>query len=250
MDEIEQFIHLNNRKFLSKKKHLFAPLALLNLKTFGCVRLNSDGRFAHLSNDLEAVQKWYHYKQHLLFPYLKDPRLLRTGYAFAESTDQKHKDFFIRTHKVDRGLVIIQVEESQMNGFIFFPQEGQFEAESLFSNLEMILKFSRYFLQEADCEMERIMAQQFDLKKDKGESFSRDDAHHPLSRSNQKVNHFLKAISLLTPREQQCLDLLKQGRSAQSTAAILEISRRTVEHHIDNIKMKFKCNSKWELLNK
>lgn len=250
MSDIEQFIYQTNRKFHSKRKNLFAPLELLNIKTFGCVRLNSDGRFAHLSSNLEGVQTWYHFEQHHLFPYLKDPRLLRSGYDIAEVFDSSQKDFFIDTYKINRGLVFIQIEECRMTGFIFFPEAGPFEIESLFLNLEMLHKFARYFLQEADCEIERIMAGQFDLKKNIGEVFSQDDSTLLLSRSNPKINHFLKSISLLTPREQQCLDLLKQGRSAQSSAAILGISRRTVEHYINSIKIKFKCRSKWELLNR
>ena len=40
------------------------------------------------------------------------------------------------------------------------------------------------------------------------------------------------------------LTIYLEGRSAQSTAAILGLSRRTVEHYFENIKVKLNCRSK------
>jgi DNA-binding CsgD family transcriptional regulator len=39
-----------------------------------------------------------------------------------------------------------------------------------------------------------------------------------------------------------------QGKSAKQTGAILNISQRTVEFHLDNIKQKAQCRTKLELL--
>lgn len=54
----------------------------------------------------------------------------------------------------------------------------------------------------------------------------------------------------LTTRESEILHYLVRGYSAKSTAARLNISFRTVESHIDNIKTKLDVETKAELINK
>jgi DNA-binding CsgD family transcriptional regulator len=54
--------------------------------------------------------------------------------------------------------------------------------------------------------------------------------------------------SLLTLRETECLFFLLRRCSAKETANILNLSYRTVEHHIEVIKSKFLCKSKAELI--
>ncbi len=76
--------------------------------------------------------------------------------------------------------------------------------------------------------------------------------------SEEKValNKFIDAIGLsdylngnqLTTREFECLFILSKGLSAKEMARILNISNRTIENHIMNIKVKFDVRSNIELL--
>jgi DNA-binding CsgD family transcriptional regulator len=52
----------------------------------------------------------------------------------------------------------------------------------------------------------------------------------------------------ISKREAECLYLLSQGKSAKEIALTLKISNRTVEWYFKQIKYKFKCNSKYELI--
>jgi DNA-binding CsgD family transcriptional regulator len=54
----------------------------------------------------------------------------------------------------------------------------------------------------------------------------------------------------LTPREFQCLKYLMQGYSAKQTAQVLNISPRTIECYLKNIKEKAECRTQLELLSK
>lgn len=54
----------------------------------------------------------------------------------------------------------------------------------------------------------------------------------------------------LSQRESQCLYHLIRGKTAKVTAKILGLSPRTVEHYIDNIKVKLCVSSKSELIDK
>lgn len=51
-----------------------------------------------------------------------------------------------------------------------------------------------------------------------------------------------------TPREMDCLVLLCQNKSAKEQAKILNLSYRTIEHCLENIKRKSKCKNKIELI--
>lgn len=70
------------------------------------------------------------------------------------------------------------------------------------------------------------------------------------------LTKFIEAIGLsdylegktLTPREFECLLILSKGLSAKEMARVLNLSSRTVENHIMNIKEKFEVSSNIELL--
>lgn len=74
---------------------------------------------------------------------------------------------------------------------------------------------------------------------------------------NDTIIHYLKRInrnrelvSHLTDREFECLLLLLEGKSAKVISSIMNISNRTVEVHIYNIKKKMSCRSRAELISK
>ena len=74
-----------------------------------------------------------------------------------------------------------------------------------------------------------------------------------LTRINTKKNIILaleKNVQniKLSARQKQCLFFLVYGKSAKIIARILNISHRTVETHIETLKVKFGCHSKSDLI--
>jgi DNA-binding CsgD family transcriptional regulator len=53
---------------------------------------------------------------------------------------------------------------------------------------------------------------------------------------------------IISDREMSCIELLMAGISANESAKILGISKRTVEKHVENVKQKIGHNSKGELI--
>lgn len=62
------------------------------------------------------------------------------------------------------------------------------------------------------------------------------------------ILHYQGNIIKLSPRELECLQLLKSGYTAKETAQQFGLSYRTVEHHINNIKLKFGLNRKSDVI--
>lgn len=56
--------------------------------------------------------------------------------------------------------------------------------------------------------------------------------------------------TMLSARELDCLSHMLQGKSARETSILLGLSKRTVEHYIENIKDKFGISKKSELIEK
>lgn len=66
---------------------------------------------------------------------------------------------------------------------------------------------------------------------------------------NQKLNVTGSEV-YFTEREIEVLTLLVKGLTARQIAAALTISKRTVEHHLENMKQKACCKTKFELIDK
>ncbi|QLH41729.1 MAG: PAS domain-containing protein [Coxiellaceae bacterium] len=76
--------------------------------------------------------------------------------------------------------------------------------------------------------------------------------------SNRKTNRLLQQSSYvigeknnavnLTPRQSECLFHILRGKTTKNIAKLLHLSPRTVEEHIAELKYKFGCKSKAELI--
>lgn len=82
------------------------------------------------------------------------------------------------------------------------------------------------------------------------------DVIHLLSQLDDKLDLDVQHYTLnhhdnpfkLTPRECECLFLIIRGKTAKDIAALLLLSKRTVESYIENIKNKMNCQNKAEIL--
>lgn len=58
----------------------------------------------------------------------------------------------------------------------------------------------------------------------------------------------VNGMPLLTAREQQVLELVAQGLSAKEVAQEIEIAPRTVERHIENVRLKTRARNRTHMV--
>lgn len=244
LDMVDQYLIKEDRKV----KKICDPLAHLGLPYCWYFFVEEDGTFGMLSNDVEYVEYFIASDMHLNVPYYSHPSNFKSGYVCTTSAFKDHEIEKIKSSfSMERILAILKVEETRLEGFGFY--DRNLNSQSLLNylpNIDLLEKFIGYFKRETAHLIKK--QRDFSIKNERGQEFFNVDSSIPLVK-NLKAQSFLKEIYNLSPQEERCLKLLKQGYTAQASASILNISNRTVEAHINNIKKKFKCNSKLELHN-
>lgn len=228
-----------------------SPLMVnLGIPYFTYYFIEEDGRFGTLANNPEFMEYYYSSGMHLNNPYMSHPSLFRNGYIISPCTFTEHEQKNIKQKfQIDHLFLMLSKSEKRVEGFIFaavgFDIKG---IPHYIAHVDLLVKFSRYFKREASSLIGKLRADQFNMHQERQAAFLTVDHSLPLSNNNQGVQNFLKMIYGLSPQEERCHDLFKRGNSAQATAAIMGLSRRTVETYIEKIKDKLGCSSKWDLL--
>lgn len=232
-------------------KKICTPLVdYLQTPIFTYCFVEEDGRFGYISNALEFNEYYFSNGIFLQNPYLTHPAFFRSGHAFIPCTaDEDARKILLKSFKADHLFFTLEKSGTRMEFFIYAHENANAdEGFKYLPRLNLYHQFSRYFKREAKDLLGKMRADQFNIQKDRGKLFETAPSV-PLGDNDPKILSFLKHVSGLSPQEYRCLELFKSGHSAQSTAAILGISRRTVETYFENIKNKLGCYSKYDLLN-
>lgn len=239
-----------NQVLLKKElylKRLCAPLKdCLNIPLFGYFYLDKDGRYCNLVNALKLAE--YYYGSHLYAhdPYISHPNFFRKEFAIIQLTcHTKLQQILEEKYQWNCFFQILYKYENHMEGFIFAQRNQKYsECIHFFEKIYPLEKFAEYFKSEAKESIQQVLGLGYNMKKVLGSQFDQPPLRYNLKEEIQ----FLKRIDLLSSRERQCVELYKEGHSAQSSAAKLRLSQRTVEHYLDNAKLKLGYTSKREFL--
>jgi DNA-binding CsgD family transcriptional regulator len=232
-------------------KSICAPLKeAFGIDSFIYYIIEEDGRFGILSNHAEQAECYYTEELYLKNPFMVHPKLLRSGCALVPAiTDPCFQELFREQFQIHYLLLITKRTGNAIECFLFSSKElNPHTCAEFFAKSDVLHKFTLYFKRKAEALITEMLSDGFNLKEAKGGAFFKHDPLTPLSNHNGATLKFLKTVFPLSIREEECLELFKQGKSSQSTAATLGLSQRTVEHYFDNIKDKLGCSSKWELL--
>ncbi|TAK77183.1 MAG: LuxR family transcriptional regulator [Gammaproteobacteria bacterium] len=160
-------------------------------------------------------------------------------------------------------LSVIRKHKQYYEYFHFYASSDAVGIENFyFNNLDMLERFIIYFINEAhdiiknaskDPLVKPWRAQGFyqAIKLDDGISFPNFDKNAFIKAT--RLKRFFLTVNdkeiYLTKREIDCAILLAQGKSNRIISEELFISQRTVETHIESLRLKTNCDDRVELIN-
>ena len=251
MQDLHELVAKYTIKHQQKIKKICAPLKEhLNISGFTYYTIEEDGSYVLLSTVVDQIDFFYKNKLYLDNPFLVHPALLMSGSLLVPTVaDLEQAQCIDELFSLKELFLILKSNGRKMEGALFANPGCKDIGHEIFTqNINLLHKFIPYFKKEAVSLIREIKREGYNLQEAKGKKFWESDPTLPLSIKNVRSCRFLKELFGLSPRELECLELYKLGETAQSTAAILGLSQRTVESYFDNIKNKLGCSSKSELL--
>lgn len=237
-------------KFDAKIKKITSPLNdCLSIPIFTYYKIYKDGTFLTLSNFTEQLDFYYQEDFYLSNPYLVSPKLMKSGCVFTADTEdpeyRKSVDISRNKYNMTNTFLMVYQSRDSCEGYLFGNKNSP-QKTNYIENIFALKKFVKYFKIEVAPILNSMASDKFNLIEAKKELFFKRSPLLPLS-PDMPTEKFLRAINPLSEREQECLELYLNGRSAQATAATLNLSQRTVEHYFENILDKLGCRFKSEL---
>jgi DNA-binding CsgD family transcriptional regulator len=232
----------------------------LGICSFSYMRIYDDCRYLSLLNGYEEFTKTF-------FETIKtsDPHFIETMRSIVHGEPQftlwptsreNMPPIFslLDAHNIWHGFQISYRRDRYCELFSFtFDKSSDDKTTFFLKNIPLLLKFTDFFRNQAgdlidDRDKSKIamFSEKFDIKavnhEDNLQNFL-NDLEKPYLLQDLSGNQ----ISL-TKRESECLKILTTNKTAKEIANILNLSHRTVELHISNIKNKLGINYKSQLL--
>lgn len=264
-------MHKTNKKLVLKDDHfsftscnnlnqLIKPLYdLLNVNLMTLRRFYKNGKQFYIATDHKWIKHYFDqdYQKYNVFK-----GILNSNIRYAFVLDQMAKDsdlnmvagIAINSFEMCHGVTLKRVGSDYTDIFNFTAPRNNESIKNLFwLHIPEIEKFIDYFyivaqdiLQEAskpDNLFGTIETVDFSENIEIDKRLS--DYYQKIS--NPHIQYLVNKYKLST-RETECLNMLSQGLTSKIIANKLQISHRTVELYITNVRNKIQCNSKQEII--
>lgn len=224
------------------------------LNAFSYARIYPDGSRTELWSDALALEHTFFKKKYIVgaytpnyfsegerFAFLQEkvngyPKILRERYT-QQLIDQR--DYFNHDHS----FITINRELDFCEYFIYYAPVGAHSKINFYVNhLDILNNFATHFKHAAADLIEAADACRIPMP-----GYSLLCGNKVLPVLGVQENQILHS-NQLTVRQQEVAALLLNGKVAREMGEILRISKRTVESHIEQIKLKTNCENKSELI--
>lgn len=255
----------HTRKYNDRIKKFCAPLFKnFGFNSFFYHYISNEGHGTSFGSDIQSFEYYYHNDLYTVNPYARHPDYFETSVhliphlkneAYKETIDREAQEF-----DIDYRVIILQKNAAGCEGFSFATSKSALHTSDAYiiNQLPILQCFIERFKESASDVLAHISEDQLYLKNFIGEQFH--SSPHLLTHAPEieKKMEFLKQMGILQPgddidlsaRESECIKLLLKGYKANDMAEILNLSKRTVEHYLENVKLKANCFSKQDLFDK
>lgn len=233
------------------------PLLELDITYFQFVEIDEKGKMLFLCNDID----WYDYfstnQLYLKSNFKNMPASYQNGYILCQDLPVK-KGIVDKAeeHNIAHGITLVEKTKNTCQFYLFATKrENERIINTYFYNLDLLKRYILYFRDKAYKIIRDNSMKKFNTRQEN------DGINHtPLIHlSSEKINRFVSKTEVnkffcyvdddvyLTKREAKCLKWYVLGKSANEIGEILNLSARTVEAHINNLKRKFNCTKQSQL---
>lgn len=258
---VENYVERYIKRHHTKMRQICEPLQrFFGINYFTYHSLTSDGHWRPFVSRPDWADYFTENQLYLQDPLLLHPRCYESGtLLWTHLIHDPHLQNVLKVakdkFKMAHGFCIIEKTETGCDffGFNAPPEHEQIYATYL-QDVSVLKEFCRYFKTEAAPILKLIEQDPIPLLDLKGKTFEEVD-ESPFHHSRVPKSLFLKYIRAepsikLSKREKECLSCYLDDLRMQDVAAKLELSVRTVEFYLANIKNKLNCWNKAELLKK
>jgi DNA-binding CsgD family transcriptional regulator len=231
--------------------------AALGVNYFYYSRISNEGLYSAFSSNPEWNRYWQEQRLYLQSYHYLQPERYQTGTTIClPSLEEDFRSVHqIAREKFNIHYVIEVVSKSHqgIESFGFSTSWLDHTTISLFlTNLPCLKLFFRVFREKHGELFRQLKDCSFDLGLEIGPKFSQVTHIAP---TLMLGSDFLKDIGVpihahLSEREREICSVITRGLSAREIGEDLELSKRTVESYIENIKTKLNCFTKAEMIQK
>jgi len=220
--------------------------------------MSNSGLYSYFSSNIEWSEYYGLNNFHLTNPFHRHPKYFLDGVFILNNVSNGNFENIMDSAKcnfnMNARLKILNKTSGGLETFIFSsPVKDRMYINMLLNEVGLLRLFIERFRCDNQVVFRAAEESSIDIGKQLGPVFYQNSFPAPGLSSVRRS--FLKKMGIeivqdLSPRESGVLKLLLQGYSAGKIAPQLFLSKRTVEHHVERIKEKLRCESKAELIQK
>lgn len=252
-DKLHKVSIINQQKIKKALKPIYEQFGV---NYFYYSRVSNHGLYASFSNNVDWNKWWFDENVHQELFYFLQPQSYRPGQTISVPLFEQKFDKIGKIAKEKFNInYVLEITYKDKNGIETFGFSTEnfnlLTLTQFFSDLTLLKLFFKYFRQKNNSIFEQLLENEIDLAQEIGPAFFQT----PYSINSCRHFNFLKDIGMdifseLSQREKQVCQALTQGLSAANIASMLNLSKRTIECYLENIKEKLNCHSKSELVKK
>ncbi|MEO8400851.1 MAG: helix-turn-helix transcriptional regulator [Gammaproteobacteria bacterium] len=245
-------------------ENICKPLLKLGITCFTYIKNFNDGSQVYLSNSARWIDDYYNLALYKTSLFEFKSSLYQSGYFIwpteADSAVFLHgRNYFNSSN----GITLIKSNETDCEFYFFSGCVNSVWLGNFYlNNIDLLEKFILFFKESASNILRKADKNRIIIIKDPIMNQSSNTLNFINNHTTDNTrSDFLKDINSyddnnklqrvkerLSNREQEIAHNLLKGRTALETANRLFISRKTVERHVENIKIKLSCANKTELI--
>jgi|GEM_PF-869906 len=231
-----------------------------NITHFQYRRIDCNGQFVVLGNRPD----WFeHYVGEQFFtgdPFMKHPKSYRPGFCLTEGNNTEGYGKIWRANVEIFNIDMVAIYIVKCNGYVemygFSSNRQNSCLRDLYLNDHALLKrFASFFRKELDSSILKLVEAPVFLPYLKGNDFNSVLVNPGIKKDLRRAflcdlgfNSAVSQFEQLSRRECQCLYRLKKGLTAKEIALELNLSHRTIEFYLENIKGKLACRDRREMI--